>query len=117
MANLRVLIIDDDVDFADGLADFVELLGHETETANSAKDGVGKAMATRFDVVLVDVGLPGRSGVECVRDLRDLRPKMKCVLMTGYSIDWLEKTEANKVDVPILTKPITLDQISALLSG
>lgn len=117
MPPFRVLIIDDDIDFADGLAEVVEMLGHETETANSGEEGLAKAKASRFDVALVDVGLPGRSGVELVRELRAAHGELRCVLMTGYSTDWLNRNGANEIDVPVLTKPLSLDRISDLLSS
>lgn len=117
MTALRVLIIDDDIDFADGIADVVELLGHEAETANSGEEGLARAIASRFDVALVDVGLPGRSGVEFVRELKEAHAELKCALMSGYSVDWLHKTGTSEIDVPVLTKPVTLEHISDLLSS
>ena len=60
----RVLVVDDNVDAADSLAELVQLFGHSTEIAYDGPTALAKAQANPPDVVLCDIGLPGMSGYD-----------------------------------------------------
>ena len=112
-----ILIIDDDADFADGLADVISLLGFTPRTAASGEEGLELAKTTHFDFAFVDIGLPNINGVECARALITDQHSIKCALVTGYGADYLRKLDVESVDAPILTKPVSIDQISAVLDA
>lgn len=114
---MRILIIDDDQDFADGLAEMLDVFGHETGTAYTANEGVGLAGDERFDLALIDIGLAGRNGADCARKIRETEPELTCVLMTGYSADALTKMGVSAADFAILRKPIKLEHLERYLAG
>jgi len=78
-------VVDDNVDAADSLADLVQMLGHRTEVAYDGPSALEKARATRPDVVLCDLGLPGLSGYDVARALRTEHPGMRLVAASGYA--------------------------------
>ncbi len=82
----RVLIVDDNVDGAHSLAMLVRLWGHEVRLAHDGPGGVELAETYRPDLVLLDIGLPGLSGYEVARQIRDDPGLAGSVLvaMTGY---------------------------------
>ena len=84
-ASRLVLVVDDNVDAADSLADLVQMLGHRTEVAYDGPSALEKARATRPDVVLCDLGLPGLSGYDVARALRTEHPGMRLVAASGYA--------------------------------
>ena len=82
----RVLLIDDNLDAAESLAQFLSLSGHDTRIAADGTRGVALAVEFRPEVVFCDLGLPGINGYEVARQLRDLPFGRGMVLaaLTGY---------------------------------
>jgi CheY-like chemotaxis protein len=87
MQSLRVLVVDDLRDSADTLAVLLQLWGHEATVAYDGRSALAVAVTQQFDVVVLDIGLPGRmDGYELARQLRRLPGMEKCLLIaiTGY---------------------------------
>ena len=84
--RLRVLVVDDNRDAADLLAEFVSSLGHLIEVAGDGPTALQRVEAFRPEVVLLDLGLPGMNGFELAQRIRTLpdRPDIKLVAITGY---------------------------------
>ncbi len=84
---LRVLVVEDNVDAADSLNMLLRLYGHEVQLARSGPAALRLASASRPDVVLMDIGLPGMDGYEVAKRLR-AKPEFKDVVMcalTGHT--------------------------------
>jgi CheY-like chemotaxis protein len=83
----RVLVIDDNRDAADSLAQLVAMLGHTTDVAYDAIDGLAKASENVPDVVLCDIGLPGMDGYEFARQFRarSRGRDVRLVAVSGYA--------------------------------
>jgi len=113
----RVLVVDDNLDAAEGLAMLLQLKGHEVATAYDGEGAIDTAR--RFDpqVVLLDIGLPRLDGFEVARRLREEFPdrSMLLVALTGYGQerDRLRAREAG-FDHHLL-KPVRLEMLEQLL--
>ncbi|MEP7244649.1 MAG: ATP-binding protein, partial [Gammaproteobacteria bacterium] len=84
--NLRILVVDDNVDAADSIAMLLSMEGHVTRTVNTARAALLVAPDFKPDVVLLDIGLPEMDGYEVARRLRtqfDVEG-MRLVAVTGY---------------------------------
>jgi two-component system, NtrC family, response regulator HydG len=107
----RIFIVDDDRDLAESLAELLEARGYEVELAHTGEDGVARFRESRFDLVFMDVKLPGMNGVESFLELRKIKPDAKVVMMTGYSVEeWLTRAIENGA-LAILNKPFAVEQI------
>lgn len=82
----RLLVVDDDVDFADSVADLLRSEGHMVTVAYSGDAAVKLAREQSFDLVLLDMQMPGLDGVRSLRAILGVRPSARVVMMTGYSI-------------------------------
>jgi CheY-like chemotaxis protein len=81
----RVLVVDDNRDAAESLAQLVALLGHEVEVAYDGPTAIARARERRPHVVLCDLGLPGMTGHDVARALRDLHEQgVRLVALSGY---------------------------------
>ena len=83
--NRRVLVVDDNRDAADSLAQLVEIFGHTAEVAYDGPSAIVKARAVSPDVVLCDLGLPGMSGYDVARALRAERNDIRLIAVSGYA--------------------------------
>lgn len=82
----RVLLIDDNIDAAESLAQLLSLSGHDARTAGDGVQGIRLATDFRPEVVFCDLGLPGMSGYEVAKELRSLPFGREMILaaLTGY---------------------------------
>ena len=117
-ATLVVLLIEDNVDAAQSLAEIVELQGYTVRIAYDGKTGIMMANDLKPDVVLCDIGLPDMNGYDVARELRrrDAHGGMRLFAITGYAQpeDKQRATEAGfDAHVP---KPPPLDELNKLLA-
>ena len=85
--SLRVLVVEDNIDAGDSLSLLLRLYGHEVEVARTGPTALEMAAASRPDVVLLDIGLPGMDGYKVAKRLREM-PEFKGVVLcalTGYT--------------------------------
>ncbi len=117
MGDSKILIVDDDRDFAASLAEYLELDGHEVGVAYSGRGGIQAMNADGYTHIIVDVGLPDLNGVECMNAMRRVNPDVRILLITGYSANQLDRMVTVPSDVEVLTKPLDLEQLSQRLAG
>lgn len=106
MNALRILIVDDDQDFADGLMEVFELEGYSPEMVHMGSEAIKAVRAARFDIAVVDIGLPDINGAECASALKKIQPDLKCFLLTGYSAQDIARKGIDVGRTEILTKPV-----------
>jgi len=113
----RVLVVDDNVDAADSLASLVGMFGHTVEVAYDGISAVALGQASRHDLVLCDIGLPGMNGYEVARALRLSVPAAtRLVAVSGYAQpDDVSKALAAGFDAHF-AKPLALPHIEQLLA-
>jgi CheY-like chemotaxis protein len=84
----RVLVVDDDADAADTLAQVIELFGHTAAVVHDGASAIARVRQDPPDVVLCEIGLPGLSGYDVARALRaEGPPGLRLVALSGYAED------------------------------
>lgn len=117
MPGLNVFIVDDDRDFADSIADVLELRGHEVEVAVSGEEAVERYSKHRFDITFMDVRLPGKNGVDSLLEIRQQDDRAKIVVMTGYSVQQLLDQAVKNGAWAVLHKPLDLNRVLEIVDG
>ncbi|MDB5960819.1 MAG: hybrid sensor histidine kinase/response regulator [Massilia sp.] len=86
---LSVLVVDDNIDAADMLAGIIEVIGHRCVVAHNGAEALRQAPAVRPDLVFLDIGMPGMTGYEVARTLREMQlaPRPLIVAVTGWGDD------------------------------
>ena len=80
----RILIVDDDENIRKVLAAILEDEGYSVESVDTAKKGIEKSETDFFNIALLDVRLPDMEGIELLAKLRETKPKMRKIIITGY---------------------------------
>jgi CheY-like chemotaxis protein len=115
--GLDVLVIEDNDDSADMLADWLATMGHRVHVARTGASGLALVPETRPHVVLCDIGLPGMDGIEVCKGVRalvlDAQPVMVALSGWGMAEDRRRTTEAGFDHH--LVKPVALDVLDDLL--
>jgi len=107
-APLSVLIIDDDVEVNRSLELVLQTLGYNTATALTGEEGISSIERNTYDLVLCDLRLPGRSGLEV---LKDAARKVPIILMTAFSNQEIASQAASCGAFDYLRKPIFPDDL------
>jgi len=116
--ELRILIIDDNKDFATILCTLFEFLGHTAATADNGIEGLEKAKQIKPDVIFCDIGLPGMNGYEVAESIRkdDALKEVPLIALTGYAGD-REKEMAKKSGFTMhIAKPVDLPELKKILA-
>ncbi|NLS91697.1 MAG: sigma-54-dependent Fis family transcriptional regulator [Planctomycetaceae bacterium] len=110
-----VLIVDDEAAQRNLLQGFVEPLGFHVTCAGSAEEALEQIRDSRVDMVLLDVRLPGMTGLEALPEIRKLAPELPVLLITAYG-DLRQAVAAVKSGaVDYLVKPVDLNELEAVL--
>ncbi len=113
----KILVVDDDPGMLDTLMDVLTATGYETSVAQSGKAALAMAQAGRFDLVLMDVQMPGLNGVQTLHALRTLDPTIVVIMMTAYTRDELAAESERTTGFGVLSKPLDLDQVLPLVKS
>jgi len=115
--RLRVLVVDDNVDAAESLAEMLSLDGHETRVADSGLAALAMVREFRPAVVFMDIGMPGMSGHETARCIRADDPSgaLTLVALTGWGAE-ADRTLSKEAGFDHhLTKPLDVDKLDSVL--
>ena len=115
----RVLVVDDNVDAAETMADLLGLWGHEARVVHDGASAVIEAAAFQPDVVFLDINMPGMDGYAVARELRT-RPELaglRLVAVTGYGQDRDRRRASEAGFDHHLTKPVDIADLKQLVSG
>jgi PAS domain S-box-containing protein len=115
-SNPRVLLVDDDPDIRLALSDYLRKEGFDVDAVKTGNVAIHNSMTWNYDVVLLDVGLPDRDGIEVLGELAERKPQLPVVLLTAFTS--LKKTtpptKFNKA-FAYLTKPYSRAEIKEIL--
>lgn len=82
--TVQILLVDDEVEFLDTLAERVRAKGYEPILAKSGEEAVEIAKCAGFDAAVVDLKMPGMDGLKTIETLKSFKPGLPTVLLTGY---------------------------------
>jgi len=115
--EVRVLIVDDEREFATTLTERLSLRGYDARAAFSAEEALAAVAAAPPDVVLLDLTLPGVRGVELLMLVRQLLPRGEVILLSGH-LDLAEKIEGVRIDAfGLLLKPVEMPELIAKIEA
>ena len=119
MPRVRVLLVDDNVDAAEVLAEALRSFGHDVKVAHDGPEALSVAPRFQPDTAILDIGLPVMDGYELAIKLREQMPtrRLRLLALTGYGQD-SDKAKSLAAGFNVhLVKPVNLSTILAFLDG
>lgn len=112
-STARILVVDDERGIREGCRRALGSEGYQVETAENGAAALEMAQSGAFDLLLVDVKMPGIGGISLVRRVQQIDPAIMCVMITGYATleTAIEATKSGAYD--FLPKPFTPDELVA----
>jgi signal transduction histidine kinase/ActR/RegA family two-component response regulator len=113
----RVLLVEDNLDAAESMKMLLELFGHSVRVVHDGERALVAVREQLFEIMLIDVGLPGMDGYELVRRLREIPAVERCLLiaLTGYGRDEDKQQALAAGFHHHLAKPIEFDALQTLI--
>ncbi len=116
MNSMKILVVDDNKDFADVLCDILKSNNYMSDSCYSGKNAVGMIQKSKFDIVFLDISMPEMNGVETLKEIKKISPESKVVMMTGFPMDDLAHKAIEEKATDIIYKPFEIEKILNLIN-
>jgi DNA-binding NtrC family response regulator len=115
MVNKPILIVDDEPIVRESIRDWLQEAGYQVATAESGEEALKMMETQDFSVLVLDVRLPGKTGISILKEVKTLKPEIKSIIITAYPSTELA-VEAMKLGaVDYLIKPVAPDELEKLI--
>ncbi len=111
MNETNILVIDDEPGIREGCKRALSPHGYHVQTAENGEQGLNKVQSDSFDLVLIDVMMPGTSGIDLISLIHQHDPETICIIVTGYATVELAVAALKQGAYDFLTKPFTSDEL------
>lgn len=117
MKNKKILIVDDNKDFAHSLKEAFEENGHQVDLAYSGEEAMDMFFRGDYHITFMDIKLPGMDGVESFLNIRKKKPDARVTMMTGYQMKRLVSKSIEHGAVKVLRKPFGIEDALDLIES
>ncbi len=107
---LKFLVIDDDMAIRKTLSDVLEAKGFDVVSVGTGLEAVEKVKQETFNVAIIDIRLPDIKGTEVLKQIKQLKPQVNCIIITAYPEEDPGKTLSQGAS-EFFIKPIDLDRM------
>ena len=112
-----ILIVDDDVGMCETLADIMEDKGFRVFVAFGGYAAIEKVREVDFDIILMDIRMPGMNGVETFKQVKSIQPNAAVVMMTAYAVEDLITEALHEGAYGVLYKPFDIERMIGLIDS
>src|SRR6267142_1508612 len=111
MSKGAILVVDDELEIREGLELLLTTEGYSTSSAETAEAGLTLLEEKPFDLLLLDVSLPDRNGLDLLREIRRRDPHLSVVLITAYGSIDMARAASKSGAQDYITKPWSNDEL------
>ena len=83
--KIKLLLVDDEKDFIESLAERLQLRDFDVKSALNGDDAIKLVSENEFDVIILDVKMPGKSGIETLKEIKKVNQLSQVIMLTGHA--------------------------------
>ena len=111
----RILVVDDEKEVCSALKEFLEMKGYTVQAAHNGPTALETVAQWQPQIVLLDIIMPGMSGIEVLQQLRSDHPETGVIMITAVTDEELGNQALKNGADDYITKPVDLDYLEAVL--
>jgi DNA-binding NtrC family response regulator len=115
MANKPILVVDDEPIVRESIRDWLKDVGYQVATATTGEEALEMIEKQDFGVVILDVRLPGQTGITVLKQVKALKPEIKSIIITAYPSTELSNEAKRLGAIDYLIKPVAPDDLERLI--
>jgi DNA-binding NtrC family response regulator len=112
-----ILVVEDETSLRESLREWLTDLGYQVEVASEGEEALRLIEERNFDVALLDLRLPGKNGLQVLREAKAKKPKLVGIIITAYPTTEMAVEAMKMGAVDFLSKPVDLDRLEALVKS
>jgi len=111
MNKIKILLIDDEIEFIETLAERLELRGYISKIAGDGESGISMLANESFDIAILDLMMPDLNGLDTLRQIKEIDKTLPVILLTGHGStkDGMEGMRIGAFD--FLMKPLDINEL------
>ncbi|PKR52669.1 response regulator [Thalassospira povalilytica] len=115
--NIRILVVDDEVDAMEIISGYLEAQGYNVSAASDGEDALALAAVVQPNILITDIRMPQMDGNALVKELRSRDPALPVIVMTGHPGDAERPVDDDGADAPVMvmSKPLNLKELLGIL--
>ena len=117
MSGKKVLLVDDEVAFTASLGKVLSRRGFEVETASDGLTALARIVKESFDVIVLDVKMPGMDGIQVLAEIKRLALDLRVILLTGHLSITDEETGLQEGAFAYLIKPVPIQKLVSVIES
>lgn len=107
----NILVVDDQIGMLETFTDILEDRDYKVATADDGFTAIKKVKEQSFDLIFMDIKMPGLNGVQTFRELKKINPKITVIMMTAYSVEDLIEEAVEEGAYAVIYKPFNMDRV------
>ena len=111
----NILVVDDNDSLCRSMSMVLGRKGYDVSTARDGPEAIQRVRERPFDILFIDIKMPGLNGVQTYKKIKKIRPEAVTMMMTAYAVEELVKEAVRNSAFTCLYKPLDLDQVLSLV--
>lgn len=111
----RILIVDDQPGMRETFTDILTDKGYQVEVAEDGYQAIERVRKSPFDIIFMDIRMPGINGVQTYREVKKIDPKAAVIMMTAHAVEDLVREAITEGAYTVIYKPFDVDRIVATI--
>lgn len=113
---VKILLIDDETEFTSALAERLRLRGYDATTTDDGESGIALIQKEDFNIIVLDLMMPGMSGLDTLQQTKKIKPDLPVILLTGHGStkEGVEGMRLGATDY--LMKPLDINDLLAKIN-
>jgi DNA-binding NtrC family response regulator len=107
----KIMMVDDEVEFLEIMSKFFKRRQIDFETAGGCMEALDRLGEDNFDVVIMDVCMPGLDGLECMAEMKKVQPELEVIVLTGHASLNVGISGMKKGAFDYCMKPVSFDEL------